>query len=160
MRPAPPALELRSFRCREDEELKCRHCGAPVDQERVDLGYDYCTREECVAACLEPIDVVAVAVNKASDQYVLKRDLGWSDPAVRERPRDEGGWLPGLGPHKEAKPAAARSTQARIAELEAQLDADLAGEDDPVQRAKLVNDFNARLRQWNIRYRRVAQRRA
>src|SRR5262249_41444114 len=158
VRPAPPALELRSFRCWEEEQLECRHCGAAVDQERVDLGYDYCTREECVEACLEPIDVIAVAVNKASDQYVLKRDLGWSDPAVRVRPRDEGGWLTGLRPHQEAKAAAARTTQARITELEAQLDADLAREDDPVKRAKLVNDFNARLRRWNIRYRRTAQR--
>ena len=95
--------------------VECRHCGAVVDPDRVELGYDYCTRDECVAACLEPIDVIAVAVNKASDQFVLKRDLDWSDPPARE--------------------------------------------DDPELRAKLVNDFNARLRRLNIRYRRTAQRR-
>jgi hypothetical protein len=139
--------------------LECRHCGAVVDSERVELGYDYCTREECVEACLEPLDVIAVAVNKASDQYVLKRDLGWSDPPAREPVSDEGGWLSGLASRTPPTTAAPKSSAARIAELEAQLEADLAAEDDPARRAKLVNDFNARLRRLNIRYRRTAQRR-
>jgi hypothetical protein len=139
--------------------LECRNCGAVLEPERVELGYDYCTRDECVEACFEPLDVVAVAVNKASDQYVLKRELGWSDPSAREPVRDEGGWLSGLTPRTPPKTAAPRSGAARIAELEAQLDVDLAREDDPVRRAKLVNDFNARLRRLNIRYHRTAQRR-
>jgi len=144
--------------------LECRECGAVVDPERVEHGYDYCTRDECVEACFTPLDVIAVAVNKASDQYVLKRDLGWTDPPARERAHEEGGWLSGLAPGKPATKAtprssAPRTTARRIAELEAQLDADLEREDDPAQRAKLVNDFNARLRRLNIRYRRTAQRR-
>jgi hypothetical protein len=139
--------------------LYCRHCGAAVEAERVDLGYDYCTREECVEACLEPIDVIAVAVNKASDQYVLKRDLGWSDPPDRSSHGSEGGWLNGLSPRTPSKRPATPSTQVRIATLEAELDAALAREDDPKLRAKLVNDFNARLRRLNIRYRHTAQRR-
>src|SRR6476469_4881444 len=118
--------------------LECRHCGAAVAPESVELGYDYCTREVCVEACFEPLDVVAVAVNKASDQYVLKRDLGWSDPTPREVERDEGGWLSGLTPRTSPKTTAPRSSADRIAELEARLDADLAAEDDPQRRAKLV----------------------
>jgi hypothetical protein len=140
--------------------LECRHCGAVVEPERAALGYDYCTREECVEACLEHLDVIAVAVNKASDQYVLKRDLGWSDPQVRGQPGEDGGWLSGLAARPRTRPAPPRTTAARIAELEAALDAALAHEDDPARRAKLVNDFNARLRHLNIRYRRTAQRRA
>jgi hypothetical protein len=140
--------------------LRCRHCGAAVEPERVALGYDYCNRDECVEACFEPLDVVAVAVNKASDQYVLKRDLGWTDPQPRRGVRDDGGWLRGLAPRTPPKTAVPRSSADRIAELEAQLEADLAREDEPVRRAKLVNDFNARLRRLNIRYRRTAQRRA
>jgi hypothetical protein len=104
--------------------------------------------------------VVAVAVNKASDQYVLKRDVGWTDPQPRRAVRDEGGWLRGLASRTPPKPAVPRSSADRIAELEAQLEGDLASEDDPLRRAKLVNDFNARLRRLNIRYRRTAQRRA
>jgi hypothetical protein len=140
--------------------LKCRHCGARLESERIELGYDYCTRDECVEACFEPLDVVAVAVNKASDQYVLKRDLGWTDPQPRPPVRDEGGWLSGLAPRTPPKTVAPRTSADRIADLETQLEADLAVEDDPVRRAKLVNDFNARLRRLNIRYRRTAQRRA
>jgi hypothetical protein len=140
--------------------VECRNCGAVLDPERVELGYDYCTLDECVEACLEPLDVVAVAVNKASDQYVLKRELGWSDPRVRESQPDEGGWLSGLKPRTPPTSPAPHSSTARIAELEAQLDAELEREADPGRRAKLVNDFNARLRRLNIRYRRTAQRRA
>ena len=139
--------------------MECRECGAVVDPERVERGYDYCTRDECVEACFTPLDVIAVAVNKASDQYVLKRDLGWTDPPVREGAHDEGGWLSGLAPGKPTTKTTPRSTARRIAELEAQLDANLEREDDPAQRAKLVNDFNARLRRLDIRYRRTAQRR-
>jgi hypothetical protein len=139
--------------------LECRQCRAVLDPERVELGYDYCTRDECVEACLEPLDVIAVAVNKASDQYVLKRDLGWSEPPVHEPDPPEGGWLSGLASRPQPKQPRSRGNAARIAELDAQLDAALADEKDPVRRAKLINDFNARLRRLNIRYRRTAQRR-
>jgi hypothetical protein len=140
--------------------LQCRNCGARLTAERAELGYDYCTREECVDACFEPLDVIAVAVNKASDQYVLKRDLEWSERRAHQPVANEGGWLPGIRRKAEPNRPARPTTVSRIAELEAQLDADLAREDDPVARAKLVNDFNARLRRLNIRYRREAQRRA
>jgi hypothetical protein len=43
--------------------------------------------------------------------------------------------------------------------LEAELDNALAQETDPEARNKLVNDFNARLRRFDIRYRRIRQRR-
>jgi hypothetical protein len=140
--------------------LECTHCGAVIEPERVEAGYDYCTRDECVEACFEPLDVIAVAVNKASDQYVLKRDLDWSDPPARESVPDEGGWMSGLSARRAPPISKSTSTAARIAALETQLDADLAQESDPVRRAKLVNDFNARLRRLNIRYHRTAQRRA
>ena len=140
--------------------MKCRHCGDALSAERAELGYDYCTREACVDACFEPVQVVAVAVNKASDQYVLKRDLGWSEPRQHETRANEGGWLPRPDRASASKRPQRPTTVRRIAELEAQLEADLAREDDPAARAKLVNDFNARIRQFNIRYRREAQRRA
>jgi hypothetical protein len=136
--------------------LHCRHCGGPVTTERADLGYDYCTRQECVDACLEPLDVVAVAVNKASDQYVLWRDLDVPDVPPRPSPPPEGGWLSGLGgrqPEPAPRPA---TTAARVAQLEAELERALETEKDPARRAKLRNDHNARLRRMNIRYRRSA----
>ena len=53
--------------------------------------------------------------------------------------RDTGGWLSTRTPR--TPHATTRSTAARIAQLEAELDAELASEGDPVRRAKLVNDF-------------------
>jgi hypothetical protein len=45
-----------------------------------------------------------------------------------------------------------------IDELEAELDAALAADTDPRKRNKLVNDYNAKLRRLDIRYRRARQR--
>ncbi len=50
--------------------MNCTNCGDPVDPRRVELGYDYCTRPECQERCSKPVRLAAVAVNKASDQYV------------------------------------------------------------------------------------------
>ena len=51
--------------------MSCRNCGGEFSAERAELGYDYCTKPECVEACLEPLNVVAVSVNKAADQNSL-----------------------------------------------------------------------------------------
>src|SRR5262245_41688227 len=55
--------------------MKCKNCGEPVDPRRVELGYDYCTRAECQEACVDRVELAAVAVNKASDQYVRAEDV-------------------------------------------------------------------------------------
>ncbi len=140
--------------------MHCKNCGARFSDERAELGYDYCSRAECVEACFTPLGVVAVAVNKASDQYVLRRDLNLPEPRSRRSAPDDGGWLSGLRAKEHPKAPTRHSTAARIAELEAELDAALETERDPARRAKLVNDYNAKLRRLNIRYRRSAQRRA
>jgi hypothetical protein len=143
------------------ESLNCKNCGARFSDERAELGYDYCSRKECVDACFKPLDLVAVAVNKASDQYVLRRHLDLPpQPPARKPGRDEGGWLSGLRTKEPAKAPQLDTTAARIARLEAELDAALQTEHDPARRAKLVNDYNARLRRLNIRYRQSAQRKA
>jgi hypothetical protein len=140
--------------------LNCKNCGARFSDERAELGYDYCSRAECVEVCFEPLDVVAVAVNKASDQYVLRRDLGLAKVRPRTPAGAEGGWLSGLRTKQPPTAPKPRGTAVRIAELEAELDAALEAERDPARRAKLVNDHNAKLRGLNIRYRQTAQRRA
>jgi len=140
--------------------LECKNCGARIPDERAELGYDYCSRRVCVDTCLQPLDVIAVAVNKASDQYVLGRDLDLSEPPARGSTPREGGWLSGLRTKEPVKAPNRSSTPARIAQLEAELDAALATEHDPARRAKLVNDYNAKVRRLNIRYRRSAQRHA
>src|SRR5262249_60257437 len=77
--------------------MDCTNCGEPVDPRRVELGYDYCTRPECQEACVERVELAAVAVNKASDQYVRADEVvpdgppaSWGidpEPAGEEGPR-------------------------------------------------------------------------
>jgi hypothetical protein len=50
--------------------LKCRNCGDVVDPRRVELGYDYCLKEECQQRCVQRVELAAVGVNKAADYYM------------------------------------------------------------------------------------------
>ena len=140
--------------------MQCKNCGGEVPAERAELGYDYCTEPNCVEACLEGLDLVAVHVNKASDQYVLRRQLDIpKDTSTRSI---DPVWAALQAPpveHTARTPKRPKSTQERIDELEAELDAALAAESDPRRRNKLVNDYNAKLRRFDIRYRRTRQRR-
>lgn len=140
--------------------MDCTNCGEELTEERAAVGYSYCTRPECIEACFEPVDVVALAVNKAADQYLLRRHLDLPEHLARSS-TDDGDSLGALGLAGRPAPERARSKNAstRIARLEADLDAALAAESDPARRRKLVNDHNAKLRRLNIRYRRSAQRR-
>jgi hypothetical protein len=141
--------------------VSCRNCGEAVSQERVELGYDYCTRRECVAVCLRSPDIVAVGVNKAADQFVRRQDLNL--PAV---PRStvvssQQDYPPFVARRPETRPPLeVLSDAGRIARLEADLDEHLArlGPDDHAERLRLINAFNARLRGFNIRYRTLARR--
>jgi hypothetical protein len=137
----------------------CTNCGDELSSERSELGYTYCTRDECVAVCFEPVDVVALAVNKASDQFLLRRHLDLPEHPARPAASDDDhlGAL-GLAGRPPTERPRARATASRIARLESELDAALALESDPARRRKLVNDHNAKLRRLNIRYRRSAQR--
>jgi hypothetical protein len=141
--------------------LDCTNCGNELSPERAASGYSYCTRLECVEACFEPVEVVALGVNKAADQYLLRRHLDLPAHPARPSTLDDTDSLGALGLAGRQAPERARAHRAsrRIARLEAELDAALAGESDPVRRRKLVDDHNAHLRRLNIRYRRSAQRR-
>jgi hypothetical protein len=138
--------------------LKCRNCGGEFSAERAELGYDYCTSPACVETCLEPLNVVAVAVNKAADQYVLREHLRLPKHVAKSS-IDAGSSSLGLRFRKPPAPRQPRTTSDAIAALESELDAQLAVEDDPARRRKLMNDHNAKLRRLDIRYRRIAQRR-
>ena len=138
--------------------MKCKHCGAELAAARAALGYDYCTDQECVDACLKALNVVAVHVNKASDQYVLREQLDL--PAHKSTRSIDPGWTPLFTPRSrpERRRPQSKTTVEQIDELEAALDAVLAVETDPLVRNKLVNDYNAKLRHFDIRYRRTRQR--
>ncbi len=142
--------------------MNCKNCGGEISAERAALGYDYCTGTRCVEACLKGLDMVAVHVNKASDQYVLRRQLDIpNDTSTRSI---DPVWAAVPAPMVEQetpsrKRERPKTTEEKIDELEAELDAALAAESDPSKRNKLVNDYNAKLRRFDIRYRRIRQRR-
>ena len=138
--------------------MQCKNCGNELAPERSELGYDYCTEPACVDACLKALNVVAVHVNKASDQYVLREQLDLPDHKPMRS--IDPGWTPLFTTRSGAPRTSTRtkSTLEAINGLEAELDAALAGESDPRVRNKLVNDYNAKLRRFDIRYRRIRQR--
>ena len=91
---------------------QCVTCGSELHPERAEK-YDYCTRRECRERNARPLEIVAVAVNKAADQYLVlnertKEDLATgkyqdqrkssavTDPATGERT--------GERPRTEARP--------------------------------------------------------
>jgi hypothetical protein len=55
--------------------LQCRNCGDVVDPRRVELGYDYCLKEECQQRCMKRVHLAAVGVNKAADYYVKAEEV-------------------------------------------------------------------------------------
>src|SRR5262249_14805290 len=92
--------------------MDCTNCGEPVDPRRVELGYDYCTRPECQEACVERVELAAVAVNKASDQYVRADEVVPDGPPARwgidPEPAGEEGPVPRRP--RQAPPARRRSS--------------------------------------------------
>lgn len=134
------------------EKLDCRHCGDVVSKERVDAGYDYCMQEKCVEACLRPLHVVAVAVNKSNDQLVLREQL--DIPRVSSSARADGGQYGAPRRPLRREPRVLTDGQ-KIARMRQELELRLESCKDPVERAKLIDAHNARVRGMNIRFRRI-----
>jgi hypothetical protein len=150
--------------------MKCKNCGEPVDPRRVELGYEYCTRPECQERCLERVELAAVAVNKASDQYVRADEVVPAGPSARwgidpEPAEDDAVERPRRRP-REAPPARRRSSTTKKLERAAdRLDAELARLYERFCHAELtaaemrsrqnerIRTFNALVRRENIRYR-------
>jgi hypothetical protein len=76
----------------------CVTCGDELHPERAEK-YHYCTKPECQARNANGLDIVAVGVNKAADQYVVlnertKREMAngrykkvpWVPASPRPRP--------------------------------------------------------------------------
>lgn len=55
--------------------MNCRICGDALDPRRVELGYDYCLKEECQRLCLKGVKLASVGVNKAADYYMSADEL-------------------------------------------------------------------------------------
>jgi hypothetical protein len=148
--------------------MECKNCGEPVDPRRVELGYDYCTRRECQERCVDRVELAAVAVNKAADQYVRADEVVPEGPSARwgidPEPADDE--EPARTRRREAPRARRRSsTTKKLERAAARLDAELArlyerfcdAEFTLAEMRSRQNErirvFNALVRRENIRYR-------
>jgi hypothetical protein len=52
-------------------ETLCIGCGDRLPAERVELGYAYCTKDDCQARFHRGVKIVAIGVNKSSDVYLV-----------------------------------------------------------------------------------------
>jgi hypothetical protein len=154
--------------------LQCRNCGDVVDPRRVELGYDYCRKEECQKQCLQRVRLAAVGVNKAADYYQRADEvLPPAPPRVVPLDPDDG-----AGEERRVSRPARRtdgrllSTLERLRAQERELDDALArsyerfrhGEitasEMDHERDRLIEAFNRQVRGENIRYRSLLRRRA
>ena len=149
--------------------LQCRNCGDVVAPERVELGYDYCLKEECQRRCMRPVLLAAVGVNKAADYYTRADEVlpppGLARPAHPAATEEDD---VAEVPRRRARPARrkrAPSTLARLQAEEAELDAalgrnyerfcrgEVTAKEMDRERDLLIGAFNQRVKAENIRYR-------
>jgi hypothetical protein len=108
----------------------CLTCGVELHPERAQI-YDYCTKAECQERNAKGLDIVAVGVNKAADQYIVlneraKREMAGGrykeQPGVpaSPRPRPTRSARPNRAPSSPTGPSQA-SIPARPQWSEAQL---------------------------------------
>ena len=153
--------------------MQCKNCGDPVDPRRVELGYDYCTKEECQQRCLKGVELAAVAVNKAADYYSSAAEVARPRrPATIEIEADE------TTPDRDRMPRPAidttprpKTTSERLRDREADLDdalkrsyerfreGQITAQEMDRECAELVGSFNQRVMSENIRYRSMLRRR-
>jgi hypothetical protein len=141
----------------------------------VELGFDYCLKVECQQRCMKRVLLASVAVNKAADYYTKAEEMVPPRPPVsapptsidaddeptvrRRRPR----------PSREPRPTTALD---RLHQAEADLDAALARSSERFDRGEvtaremdrerdqLIEAFNQRVTNENIRYRSMLRSRS
>jgi hypothetical protein len=102
--------------------VKCVECGDRLPDERVELGYEYCTKDACQAKRHRGLRITAIGVNKSSDVFIVadENELGQradagelarKDTGLGANYRDLGGAprppLPRPSPAPRPRPAAA-----------------------------------------------------
>ncbi len=154
--------------------LLCRNCGEPVSSERVELGYDYCLKDECQQMCVQRVELAALGVNKAADYYVR------ADEVLPPRAPDTASFgdeevppvQPRSGHHRPAKSRPPKSALERLREQETALDraiddsyerfrrGEITAKEMDREQDRLVEVFNRQVMSENIRYRSFLRRRS
>ena len=163
--------------------MECRNCGDVVDPRRVELGYDYCLKEECQRRCVRRVELAAVGVNKAADYYQRADEVLPARPFVPATTgtdadgtdadgTDADGPAP-TAPARRRAPAPVRppTTLDRLRQQELELDralersyarfrqGDITAREMDVERDRLIVAFNQLVTSENIRYRSMLRRR-
>ncbi len=160
--------------------MPCRNCGGPVDPRRVELGYDYCLKEECQQQCLRRVELAAVGVNKAADYYMKAEEVvpprppaalsGGVDSAIDASPDDLVDATARQRAQRKVATRRPKTTLDRLRQQERDLDEALArsferfrrGETTAAEmhreRDELVGAFNTKVMAENIRYRSLLRR--
>jgi hypothetical protein len=150
--------------------LECRICGTPVDPRRVELGYDYCTADECQRRCVEQPKLAAVGVNKAADQFVRAEAVLPQGEMARNRLDD----APVAAASRAGRPPPRRRRMGTLEKLrmaEVELDrrleesyqrfrrSEITAEGMAKERDDLIRAYNRRVMAENIRYRSMLRQR-
>jgi hypothetical protein len=152
--------------------LDCRICGTTVDPRRVELGYDYCTADECQRRGLLPLRLARVAVNKAADQFVRADEVVPAGEMAQNR-LDRTPHVPPSPARARPAPARrrARTTLERLQEAESELDRRLDAAEQRARRSEitaaglarerdsLIRAFNRRIMAEDMRHRGMLRRR-
>jgi hypothetical protein len=157
----------------EVTHLQCRNCGSPLDPRRIELGYDYCLKDECQERCVKRVRLAALGVNKAADYYV-RADEVLPPPApapVPSGPGEDDAISTGAAPADDRPGKRPLSTLERLRQREDELDRALAESYERFRRSeitaremeadqrRLVAEFNEVVMAENIRYRSLLRRR-
>lgn len=150
--------------------MQCRNCGDPVDPQRVELGYDYCLKEECQRLCVKPVKLASIGVNKAADYYTTPDELLPPPPPAPSPVAPEDGDVAeaehrSQGRRKPPSDTRPVSTAAKLQALEARLDrqldeayerflhGDITARQMDRERDELIDAFNQQIMTENIRFR-------
>jgi hypothetical protein len=152
--------------------VKCRNCGQEVDPRRVELGYDYCTRQECQERLVKRVELARVTVNKAADQYVRAEEVVPSGPRPKWGIDEEGDGAPRPESRVQEPPPVRRlSTEKKLQLASQKLDAalmqvyerfcrsEITHAEMRTEQNALIRAFNDRVRSENIRYRGFVRKR-
>jgi hypothetical protein len=149
--------------------LECRICGTPVDPRRVELGYDYCTADECQRRCVEQPRLVRIGVNKAADQFVRAEAVVPQGEMARNR-LDEAPIARasrGVRPPRRRRLGTGEKLRRAEAALDRQLEesfqrfsrSEITAEEMARERDELIRAYNRRVMAENIRYRSMLRQR-
>jgi hypothetical protein len=142
----------------------------------VELGYDYCLKDECQQRCLKRVLLAAVGVNKAADYYSRAEEVVSPRPPTTttasidddELPQAQGR-MPPRATQKRRRP---KTTLERLRAQEVELDealrrsyerfcqGEITAREMDRERDQMVGSFDQQVMSENIRYRSMLRKRS